>query len=364
MLKTILKTTKFNMRKLPNLTGLRFILATLVVIFHIPQFCQNRGFPFFNTLSIFDKGEEAVFMFFSLSGFLIIRQLYIEKLTYNSIHLKNFFTRRVLRIFPLYYLVLSFGFLYYRFILPYFGFDYQSNYDLIQGLLLSYTFFPNILATFKPGGIIEVLWSIGIEEQFYLLIAPLLFILPLKHIVRFLLFFTIGYFILYFSQMIVLIEEYKMLFFYFSFSGACSILSFNNKIRLQKFRFFLFLIFVLYFTTALFKNNLSNMFYHLFSMLLFGLLLCALVEKPLILLENKFLNHLGKISYGIYMYHAIMIQIVGFMFLKLGIHLKIASLYSILLFNLLVFAFTIVTAHLSYKYFESYFLNFKKVYKS
>ena len=97
------------MKRLPNITALRFILASLVMIFHIPQFCQNRGFPFFNNLAIFNKGEEAVYIFFSLSGFLIIRQLYIEKSTSNSIDLRRFFLRRVLRILPLYYLVCIVG---------------------------------------------------------------------------------------------------------------------------------------------------------------------------------------------------------------------------------------------------------------
>lgn len=352
------------MKRLPNLTALRFILASLVVIFHVPLFCQNRGFPFFNDLSVFNKGGEAVYMFFSLSGFLIIRQLYIEKSISNSINLKLFFLRRVLRIFPLYYLVLSFGFLYYRLILPYFGFDYQNNYDLLQGVFLAYTFFPNIFASFSPGGIIEVLWSIGIEEQFYLLIAPLMLVLPFKSIVRFLLFFTIVYFMFYFSEWTNFLKGYSMLFFYFSFSGMCSILLLNKTIKLNQYKPLLFVIFVLYFTTSLFINNLTNTFYHLFSMLLFGLVICAFVEKPIKILDNKLLNYLGKISYGIYMYHVIMMQVAGFIFLKYSVHLKISSWSSILFFNLLVFVFTIVTAHLSYKYFESYFLNLKKDYKS
>lgn len=352
------------MKKLPNINGLRFILASLVVIFHIPQFCQNREFPFFNELSVFNKGEEAVYMFFSLSGFLIIRQLYLEKSVSNSINLKHFFLRRIVRIFPLYYLVLSFGLVYYRFILPHFGFSYQNNYDLIQGVFLSYTFFPNIFALYKPGGIIEILWSIGIEEQFYLLIAPLIFILPFKYIVRSLGFFTLVYFTLYFSDWLPFLEKYYMLFFYFSFSGMCSILLLNNTIKPQKIRIFLFVVFVLYFTTSIFKNNLNNIFYHFFSMILFGLMICILVVKPIKILENKVLNHLGKISYGIYMYHAIMMQLAGFIFLKFNIHLKISNLESILLFNFLVFTFTIITAHLSYRYFESYFLNLKKAYRS
>jgi peptidoglycan/LPS O-acetylase OafA/YrhL len=65
--------------QLPNLTAIRFFLALFVVLYHLPQYCKNRCFPFYNNLPVFFKGEEAVFMFFSLSGFLIIRGLIIEK---------------------------------------------------------------------------------------------------------------------------------------------------------------------------------------------------------------------------------------------------------------------------------------------
>jgi peptidoglycan/LPS O-acetylase OafA/YrhL len=244
--------------------------------------------------------------------------------------------------------------------LPYFGFDYQSNYNLFEGIVLAYTFFPNIFALFSPGGIIELLWSIGIEEQFYLIIAPLIFILPFKHIIRFLLFFTSIYFVLYFSEFASFLKNYNMLFYYFSFSGICSILILNNKIKLQKFRLLFFAVFLLYFTTSIFKNNFDNTLYQLFSMILFGLFISVLVEKPIKTLENKVLNHLGKISYGVYMYHAIMMQVVGFVFLKFSIHQKTSSLSSIIIFNLLVLVLTIITAHISFKYFESYFLNLKK----
>jgi peptidoglycan/LPS O-acetylase OafA/YrhL len=360
-----MKTDEFknsyeNMKLLPNLTGLRFLLAFLVVIFHIPQFCQNRGFPYFNNLSVFNKGEEAVYMFFSLSGFLIIRQLYVEKSVNFSVNLKKFFLRRILRIFPLYYLVLTFGLIYYRLILPFFGFDYENNYDLVYGILLSYTFFSNIFASYSPGGIIEVLWSIGIEEQFYLLIAPLIFIIPFKKIKQFLLIFTIFFFLIYFSELIKFLRNYNILFFYFSFSGLCSIMSLNKRINLHSFKYLLFFIFIIYFTTPIFRNNLTDFYYHLISMILFGLTLYILSEKPIKLLENKWLIYLGKISFGIYMYHAIMMQFVGFIFLKSNLHLKISNLNSIIIFNLLVFVSTIIIAHLSFKYFESYFLNLKE----
>jgi peptidoglycan/LPS O-acetylase OafA/YrhL len=347
------------MKLLPNLTGLRFLLAFIVVIFHIPQFCENRGFPFYNNLAIFNKGGEAVYMFFSLSGFLIIRQLYVEKSVSYTVNLKIFFLKRILRIFPLYYLVLTFGLIYYRLILPAFGFDYQNNYDLVYGIFLSYTFFPNIFASYSPGGIVEVLWSIGIEEQFYLLIAPLIFIIPFKSIIRFLVIFTIFFFLIYFSDLVKFFRNYNMLFFYFSFSGLCSIMSLNKSINFHAFRYLFIFLLILYFTSSIFRDNLTNFYYHFISMVLFGLTLQSFAEKPIKLLENKWLIYLGKISYGIYMFHAIMMQFAGFIFLKSNLHLKISNLNSIIIFNLLVFISTIITAHLSFKYFESYFLNLK-----
>lgn len=203
------------MKTIPNLTALRFFLAVLVMIFHIPQFCEKRGLPFFNSLPIFNKGTESVYMFFSLSGFLIIRQLYLEKKEKDSISLYSFFARRMLRIFPLYYLVLLMGFLYYQIVLPYLGYNFENNYSLTKGILLTCTFFANIFSTYSPGGMIEMLWSISIEEQFYLLIAPLLFFVPAKKMIAFLFFFTTLYFCLYFSDYILFLNKYRMLFFTF-----------------------------------------------------------------------------------------------------------------------------------------------------
>ncbi|MEN9326840.1 MAG: hypothetical protein RI943_1261, partial [Bacteroidota bacterium] len=166
------------MQQIPNLTSLRFILALLVVIFHTPEFFANRNLPYFKDYSLFLRGNESVWIFFSLSGFLIIRQLFNEKINSNSINLKRFFLNRIYRIFPLYYLVLIFGFIHYQIILPKLGFQFENSYNILEGILLSVTFFSNIFLTYSPGGIIEILWSIGIEEQFYIFIAPLFYFIP------------------------------------------------------------------------------------------------------------------------------------------------------------------------------------------
>lgn len=348
------------MKILPNITSLRFFLAILVVIFHLPEFCSNQNIPFYNSHPIFHKGTEAVYVFFSLSGFLIIRQLYIEKIKTKTISLKKFFTRRILRIFPLFLLILIFGLIYYNIILPKFGFPFESNYNIYEGILLSIFFLPNVFAIlYKPGGIIEVLWSIGVEEQFYLFIAPMILFLPSKKIFYFLFLSTIVFLFLYFIETISLFRRFGMSFFYFTFSGLISLITleksflFKNKII----SILLSIIFITYFTSNIFLDNLTNEFYHIFSMVLFSIVLGFLSLTPYKIFENKILIYLGKISFGIYMYHSIVIQFIGLIYLKVFKIYSFNNVIIIAFYNLLVIIITILISHLSYKYFEIFFIN-------
>jgi peptidoglycan/LPS O-acetylase OafA/YrhL len=353
------------MRKLPNLTSFRFLLALTVVLYHIHGFSRIQGIPSFDDYSFLNKGQEAVHMFFSLSGFLIIRQLYIEKLKTSTISLKKFFLRRILRIFPLYYLILGFGLFHYRYLLPHIGYHFESNYDFTLGLILSLSFFSNIFATFGPGGILEMLWSLGIEEQFYLFIAPVILSLPVKKIIPFLGIFSVIYFILFYSSFLPFLQHYSLFFFYFSTSGFFSLVllkyDFTEKFKYLKIPVFLLLF--LYFATPIFTNYFSEIYYSLFSMFLFGIFISYLISSPIKLLDNRIMEYLGKISYGVYMYHAIAMQIVGFIYLKYSVSLNVNNLSTILAMNLVVIALTILMSHISYKYYESYFLNLKKKFR-
>ena len=95
-------------------------------------------------------------------------------------------------------------------------------------------------------------------------------------------------------------------------------------------------------------------------MILFGFFLSVLSKKPIFILENQTLKYLGTISYGIYMLHAIAMQIVGLLYIKLKIENKIPEYLYIFSYSFLIILLTITMAHLSYKYYESYFLKFKK----
>lgn len=347
--------------RIPNITSIRFFLALLVVIFHTSEFFQKRGFPYYNGLPIFHKGTDAVYVFFTLSGFLIIKQLYVEKIQTGSISLKKFYVRRMLRIFPLYYLILVFGFLYYHFILPYFGFSFENNYNILSAIALGVTFFPNILSTYEPGGILEILWSIGIEEQFYLVVAPLILLIPSRKMKLFLGIFTALYFIVYFFSGIEFLSNYRMLFFYFSFSGLCAIAIENSYVKrlINTFWYVIIALFFLYLTTSWFEIE-NTVYNHLFNMIAYSLGILALSQKPIKFLENKTINYFGKISYGIYMYHAIVMQFIGFLYLKFISKFNFSPAVDIIISNILVVSITIFISHISYKYYETYFLRKKQ----
>lgn len=351
------------MKNIPNITGLRFFLAVCVILFHVSEFCSKHDIPYYNDLPIFNKGYEAVCMFFSLSGFLIIRQLYVEKKALHTISLQNFFKRRSLRIFPLYFLILFYGLLHYNYILPKVGFtgDYNTNYNLTEGIFLSVFFMPNVFASlYSPGGIIEILWSIGVEEQFYLFIAPLLLLIPLKKHISFLLLSTIIFFCTYFYLENNWLSKFGMLFFYFTSSGIISIVLLERNILLKSkiIGFVVILLFVLYFTTDVFLYFLSKANYNLLSMLLFSLVIGSLSCKPFLVLNNNLTTYFGKISYGIYVYHAIVLQFLGFFYLKFVVTMGINDFAVIVFFNVLVLFITITISHLSYQYFEKFFMKF------
>ncbi|MCL9807564.1 acyltransferase [Flavobacterium amniphilum] len=349
------------MYRLPNLTSIRFFLASFVVLFHLPEYCINRGFPYFNDFPLFFRGTEAVYAFFSLSGFLIIRNLFLEKKG-NKINLKKFYLRRMLRIFPLYYLVFFIGLIFYHLIAPKFGYIPDPSYNIATCLALGLTFFPNILATYKPGGIIEVLWSIGIEEQFYLFIAPVIYYLKAKSSFIFLILFTIIYF--YFSHYSIInktLLKYGMYFYFFSFSGIMAYISlkkdFSKITKLVPYTSFS--ITILVFFTDILKSNLDSSMYNMLCMANFSITIYFLSLQPIKPLENNTLKQLGEISYGIYMYHPIVFQFMGFVYLKSGIHYSAPENVSVVVFYFSVFIFTLLISYFSYHFFEKKFLKLK-----
>ncbi len=140
--------------KLPSLDWCRAVSIALVLLAHSTY---APGFPAAFTPAIdhwFDLGSIGVRFFFIISGFLITYLLLQEQARTGGISLKNFYIRRALRILPVYFLyllVLGVGTAYV-----------QSPAAWAANLTFTTNFFWSPFPT-------SHLWSLGVEEQFYLL---------------------------------------------------------------------------------------------------------------------------------------------------------------------------------------------------
>ncbi len=161
----------------PELDGLRFVAFMMVYLFHqgIPPELLTRLIGHKAAGAILLNGGYGVQLFFILSGYLIASLLLREEARYGRISLQAFWVRRILRIWPLYYLVLLIGF----FLLPALEREVGTlaYSDLMRVHLVPFALFLGnwsmALVNPVPYDWISVLWSVCIEEQFYLFV-PLL----------------------------------------------------------------------------------------------------------------------------------------------------------------------------------------------
>lgn len=351
----------------PNLNGLRFIAAIMVIYSHMEL---NKSYFLIDNYfqSIKHLGNLGVVIFFVLSGFLITFLLLDEKEKTTTISYKTFYRKRILRIWPLYFMVVFLS----LFILPHFSvFQTPTFYlklhsfsEFAETVLLFVLFLPNLLIQIHVIPFAAQTWSIGTEEQFYL-IWPWV-INKIKNLKWFFVILIIGYtIILYFIQSPIFdtIPYFNLLrkfvntvkldsltigalgaYLYFTKNSALKFLTNIN----------LFCI-LLIFTIVAVVNNYVFPYCNsaVYSFLFIGLILALVINDKLKnCLENKFFNYLGKISYGLYMYHQMAMVFVINMLIKFGLLNNIAIyVLSIML--------TIFISGLSYKFFEKPFLKMK-----
>ncbi len=274
--------------------------------------------------------------------------------------------RRILRLYPVYYLVLIFGFTYYHLLLPLFNVPYDINYPLVEGIAWNILFLPNVFkALYEPGAILQILWSIGIEEQFYLLIAPLLTVTPLRRFHPYLFLFTVIYFVIFHLEAFFFLKRFYQLYFFMSAGGLLAILSKRGlSVHFENFylRILVYILFLLYFFTDLLQVE-SNMGQHAIDVFLFNALIINLANEDRFEIKSKVANYLGSISYGIYMYHMIIVNFVLFIFLKLQNRMEVNNGLVISFIFVLSVLLTILFSHLSFKYYETYFLRFKHKFR-
>jgi len=373
-----------NIKYFKGLNGLRFFAAYLVVIHHAEQIRLKYGMFNFKQLSIFNQGGTGVIFFFVLSGFLITYLLLKEELFTKKISIRNFYVRRVLRIWPLYFLLVTVGIVIFPLLLNYINFNYTMPYSFSQTAFYFVFFMPFVVNILFGHHLLEPLWSIGVEEIFYLIWAPLvkfsrkyvLFLIILVIFIK-LILITIIYFTNNNSVLAQVISILK--FEAMAIGGLGAYLVFNAKKQIHDTIIFLVpfqIIFILLIIIQLFGFKyltenfiLAKIIYDtpivssIFNMLLFCWLIVniSLNQKSIISLEHKIFNYLGDISYGIYMYH--MLIIFGITLFLSKFFNNINNILASVIFYILVTCLTIIVSGLSKKFFEDKFLKLKKKFE-
>lgn len=305
---------------MPQLDTLRTIAVLLVLISH---WLIDNEFLYKLSLGIY-----GVTLFFVLSGFLISQILLksrsvAEKKGQNMFHsVKQFYIRRILRIFPIYYITLI--------IL------YRYNIESIRDIFIWYITYTQNIFIFLTNdwhGLLSHLWTLAVEEQFYLvwpfviLFIPKRFLFP--SIIAIILIGPLSRAILY-----SLYGDMGESFLFYVLTPSCmdafglgALVAYyrsNNKYAFdfKSVQSKLFIVFVFIFLILLHGDSgilystigqLLNykLFQHFFYKLAISVLCFYLVSKVSIgftgvlkkVFENKVLTYLGKISYGLYLFH-------------------------------------------------------------
>jgi len=308
--------------------------------------------------------------FFVLSSFLITWKGLEELKVTKKFQFKNFLIRRSLRIWPLYFLVILLGFLI-EFMKSYYTQDI-SSLPSFWSFILFILNFDIIKNGYEFLFFMVFMWSISVEEQFYIFWA-----LVLKWFQNHLLKVSLLIILISIIFRIYFIDDSLNLNFHtvsalgnFGVGALAAIAAFRNSFLITKIRDFsktqiviIYLISLLIFIAIpslqnhdLFIVIQRVLFSFVFAFIILEQTYCQ--QSIFKLSRIKYFNFFGKISYGLYCYHGIMITIV----LKFSDYFGESLFTSIFIFPTLIFCGTLLFSHLSYKFFESKILKLKTKY--
>ena len=322
-----------------------------------------------------------VVFFFVLSGFLITYLLLKEKESNKTVQIGKFYLRRAFRIWPLYYLIFILGF----FVLPNLelfavpGQDVFFNQNFWGNLLLYAFFMPNLAFSIYTTAVPNIgqSWSIGVEEQFYLL-WPLL-LRKSKNVLKSIIWIAgsiialKGILLLSFPfiklEALVVIKKFLAMskLECMALGGLGAYVLFNKKEEVLRIIFkpisqimaVIVIPILIYFIPTAFEDVLHLLFSVSFLVIILNV---AGNEKVLLRFENRVLQYLGRISYGFYMFHVMCIVFTIHILDKyIGLDNDITSAQHILLYGI-SFLLTVAVSSLSYHIFEKAFIRLKDKY--
>ena len=367
-----------------GLNGLRFIAAYLVLMHHAEQIRLKYDLFSLKAFSLFNNGGLAVSFFFVLSGYLITYLLLREVKVTQDVAGRKFYVRRILRIWPLYYFLVVLGTLAVPLALQIIDHPYQMPYTFGE-VIGYYVFFAPFMVNVLFGHhLLEPLWSIGVEEIYYILWAPLVRffkknILPL--ILGVIVLRLVILHLIAFLDLPEFIVEaiYMLKFEAMAIGGLFAYGVFHRKTAIEESLWFstpvqigiLFFILARVFAKQ-FLIDWSPVFEFLFALPILSNLLILLAfawlivnisinTKSLVKLDYPIFQFLGDISYGIYMYH--MLVIFSIVLVGKEVFNSFDPALGSLVFYLLVSAAVILVATLSKRLFEDRFLALKTKFR-
>ncbi len=358
-----------------HLDGLRFFCFLAVFLFHSfqtddPAIAQNSTFQLIKH-HIFGNGFLGVNFFFVLSGFLITYLLIEERKLKGKINIPNFWLRRILRIWPLYFACVFFGFVLFPLAKkmtggipvenanPWYYIGFINNFDYIKKGL------PD-----APG--LGVLWSIAIEEQFYLVWPLVLSLFPIKKYWIPFVIIIAGSLLYRASHDVPILHEMHT----FSCIGDMAIGALGAWLLLERQSFYnkivnlpkglILLVYVLFISIFLFRDEwlLNNYYIRIFERMFTAIIILIMImeqcfsDHSFYKMGNfKIVSNLGLITYSLYCIHFMVISAITELMSKLGLNQYVWQI--ILLQTFVALVITIIASKISYKYFESPFLKLK-----
>ena len=344
-----------------QLDGLRFYAVAGVMVAHWISWVSHNVI-----LKSFHFGN-GVMLFFVLSGFLITDILIKQKkriisgTTTFGKELKNFYVRRTLRIFPIYYVLLLI--LYY--------YNYKNTHQIFPYLT---TYSSNVLMaqTNDYLGDFVHFWSLAVEEQFYLFWPLFILLIPIKHLYKFIIF-SIVFSLLSKAFYFIFLSDWWCAANYQTINvmyvlGAGALLAYlkneKNKIfqKISNSYILTPVVFLFYLSTYYFiaYGNTNRYILVVCDDLMFTILAFVIIARAAgpgfstfgnFILANKVCVHLGKISYAMYLFHMFAPEQCFKLFPKTKEELWLYS-----------FLFTVVAAELSYWIVELPFNSLKKYF--
>lgn len=358
-----------------NLDGLRFLAFLSVFFFHSISTNDKliqKDAVFIALKDFVSNGGLGVNFFFVLSGFLITYLLFHERSINKSINIKNFYYRRILRIWPLYFACVFFGFVLFPLLKASFAGVPQEAASLFHYLMFLSNF-DIINNGFPDASVLSVLWSISVEEQFYLFWPLLLVLFKDKEKYLFVLIILMSLIFRYYnSRELVLYMSTFSVISDMAVGALAAWIIYNDKSFKKKIMYlpklviglsYLVLGVLIIYKNDLFTSPISIVFQRLLFSLFFAFIILEQVfsERSILKIGKfKFISFWGKYTYGLYIWHSVAILITVTILSRVGLHHN--ALQIIFIQVPLSFVISLIISYISYHYFEKVFLKKKELF--